>query len=841
MEKISKFFNFNEKQKDISKEWENSKQFHYDVTRKCDFSVDTPPPTVSGLLHMGHVFSYVQCDIIARYHRILGENVFYPIGFDDNGLPTERLVEKASGKKVGKNCSRSEFQDECFNVIHNIENDFESLFKSLGISYDWNLKYQTISKTTEEIVIKSFADLYKKDLIYIKHSPVYWDTEDKTALSQADLEDKEIESVEYFVPFRCSTAGTLVQIMTTRPELIVSCLAVLYHPSDERYKNIKTLKTPIFNNEVPLIADDSVKIEKGTGVVMCCSYGDWQDVEWIKKHNLTPNVTIQDNGQVAHEFYKNTEKEGYLYVKDARKKITEELQKQGLILKQNNILHAVKCAERSGKPIEIINKKQIYVKTLPFKDFLLKCVNELEFKPSHMKIRLQKWIEGLNQDWCISRNRYFGIEIPYYSVKINKNESKSYDFIFPDGIFNTPELVNIQKTEFGYTAEVDKSILKYKVNDDTLDINSKTQIEIHFMYVFDTWFTSSLTPQIAQSAANQDITPFSIRTQAHEIIRTWAFYTLLKSVLHSCGVNDGEQEIAKINKTSYTVSLENLQKQKYLPWKTVALSGWCLASDKTKMSKSKGNVINPVDIIKQYGADVVRLWCSNTQLGTDSAFSEDRLEFAQKFTTKIWNLLKFVKQVEVVKIPDFSSITNETDLWVLEEMKLVINSFKEKMTTMDYFSARKELDKFFWNTICDNYIEFVKIRYYGKKAFIYKDAILTESQLTGIICEQSSAIATTYTLLHGITILYSPFCPFITHDIQKHIPELNYTTTNNINDFLDTLNSIKTNCGNFSEWTKIVEDFRKHIADNNVEAFYNKMVDVNNMPLDIKNYIKRND
>ena len=306
MSQLTKFFEFEKEEKNIHTKWDESAVYKYHKSNN-EFSIDTPPPTVSGYLHMGHVFSYVQCDIIARYNRIVGKSVFYPIGFDDNGLPTERLVEKQTGKKVGINCTKEEFEAECFKVVDEVEGRFEELFRSIGISYDWSLKYQTVSKKTEKIVLESFADLYAKGLIYLKNSPVYWDVEDKTALAQADLEDKDLESSEYFIPFTCTKTGKIIEVMTTRPELIPACVAVLYHPDDTRFIGISTVKTPLFGDEVPFLADETVKIDKGTGVVMCCSYGDWTDVEWIRKHKLTPKPLMQENGEIAHELYKNPE------------------------------------------------------------------------------------------------------------------------------------------------------------------------------------------------------------------------------------------------------------------------------------------------------------------------------------------------------------------------------------------------------------------------------------------------------------------------------------------------------------------------------------------------------
>jgi valyl-tRNA synthetase len=831
MQQLTKFFEFEKKEKEIHKKWDELKIYSYNKSHpENTFSIDTPPPTVSGYLHMGHVFSYVQADIIARYNRISGKNVFYPVGFDDNGLPTERLVEKQTGKKVGINCTKQEFEEECFKVVEDVEQKFEELFRGIGISYDWSLKYQTISKKTEEIVLQSFADLHQKGLVYLKDAPVYWDTEDKTALAQADLEDKELESVEYFIPFQCSKTGKVVEVMTTRPELLVSCVAVLHHPGDKRFKGITTLKTPFFGEEVPLLADDVVKQDKGTGVVMCCSYGDWTDVEWIKKHKLTPKVLTQENGEIHHNFYKNEETGKYLRVVNARTKLVDEMQKHGLILKQNKIMHSVKCGERSGKPVEIINQRQMYIKTIPFKKFLLQATQELEFTPSHMKIRLEKWIEGLNQDWCISRNRFFGIEIPYYTCELN---GKNYEFIFQSGVYKTTELLNVQKTADGYSAVY---------SGENTELKNK-KIDLKFHYVFDTWFTSSLTPQIANNSLKYENLPFNLRPQAHEIIRTWTFYTLLKSVLHASNTNGNGIEIANIDGQTFHVEHNILKKQQYLPWKTVGLSGWCLASDKSKMSKSKGNIVEPLALVQKHGADVVRFWCSNTPLGTDSAYSEDRLDLGKKFTTKLWNTIKFALQNEIPQKPNIGEIVNEVDFWIINELKKAITEYKIFMEKMDYFHARKTLDNFFWSIFCDNYLEFIKIRYYGIKAFIYKDVELLNDKIQKINEEQKSAITTLCIILHGITILYSPFCPFICEEVGLILfKKGGVSKQGSLNDFLqllkntqqlDTERELK-----FQKHLEVVEAFRRYKTEGRLNVFYVQWNDIIvNLPYDISTYI----
>ncbi|MFT4967662.1 MAG: valyl-tRNA synthetase [Candidatus Deianiraeaceae bacterium] len=819
--KLSKFFDFTKKEYVIHTLWESKKIYHFQTNSHSEiFSIDTPPPTVSGQLHMGHIFSYVQADIIARYNRISGKNVFYPIGFDDNGLPTERLVEKQTGKKVGINCTKDEFTAECYETIKDIESKFETLFRSMGVSYDWSLKYQTISKATESIVLQSFSDLYSKGLVYLKNSPVYWDVEDKTALAQADIEEKEMESCEYYIPFSCTVSGKSIEIMTTRPELLPACVAVLYHPADKRFTDVKTLKSPLFSHLVPFIADETVKMDKGTGVVMCCSYGDWTDVEWIAKHKLTPKVLIQENGEMCHEFFQNIETGKFLRTVNARKKTVDALKDKKLITKENKIMHSVKCGERSGRPLEIIHQRQMYIETIPFKNFLLNSAEEISFTPSHMKTKLLKWIEGLNQDWCISRNRYFGIEIPYYVCTHN---NKRYEFIFPQGIHNSQEVGDVQKNSTGYTA-------KYYGDIDEL---KDEVINLEFQYVFDTWFTSSLTPQIAKGSLLAKNLPFSLRTQAHEIIRTWAFYTLLKSTLHSCNTKGDGQSIGKTRNTEFAISENILQKKQHIPWENIALSGWCLASDKSKMSKSKGNAPDPTSLIKKHGSDVIRHWCSSTPLGTDSTYSEDRLEIGKRFTTKLWNCLKFATQNECPQHVDTVKITHETDLWIIDELKKSIREYSQKLNEFKYFHARKAIDGFFWNTLCDNYLEFIKVRYYGTKAFIYKDANLSQSEITTIENDRQSAIHTLYLTLQCITVAFSPYCPFICEEIHQMVSSnKSPNIQNSLNDSMETLHKVKAFSGNSQEWIKAVAEVRKCKQDG-LQIKYNDT----HLPDDIKRYI----
>ncbi len=714
--------------KKIEQKWYESNLYKWNINSLATkFAIDTPPPTVSGSLHMGHVFSYTQADFIARFKRMMGHNVFYPIGFDDNGLPTEKLTEKIIGRR-GKDMPKAEFIAECKKVVFEAETEFEKLFKALGLSFDWSQKYQTISDESIAVAHDSFNDLIQKGLIYKASNPVYWCTVDRTALAQADLEDKEKDSEE--VIFKCKIDGVEHKIMTTRPELIPACVMVLYHPDDARFKAGQMVKMPFLNNEVPLIADEAVKMDKGTGLVMCCSYGDWQDVEWIRKHkkNLIFNTIIDKNGQIGkHNYYRSLEiiiekavkpkDEDFLNIKDARKLAISLLDNPEI----KPIKHTVKCAERSGMPIEIVQTEQYYidfglggngkVNAEQFKTDLLVIVDKIEFKPAHLKNRLTDWIKGLNQDWCISRDRFSGVPIP----------------------------------------DSDK--------------------------VFDTWFTSSLTPKLATN--NKELFPFDLRPQAHEIIRTWAFYTIVKSYLH-----------------------ENT-----IPWTTVMLSGWCLAADKTKMSKSKGNIVTPMPLIEEKGADVVRYWASCSHLGVDTHYNETKFVDGKKLINKLKNVAKFIAPHKQ-KI-DLTAITETTDKWAIAKLNETIVQATKLFQEYNYCGAREVTEKFFWNIFCDNYLEIIKGRIYGEQGYAYKYDKFKNENIEKL---QKSAATTTLVILSEILKLFAPIIPFSTEEIWSELFD-EENSIHKIGNFAKTIN-IQTETTELGDYMlDVIEKVRKYKAE----------------------------
>jgi len=746
--------------------WHNTGVYAWNEAepRENNYVIDTPPPTVSGVLHMGHIFSYTQADFIARYMRMKGMNVFYPMGFDDNGLPTERLVEKVRSIRA-TNMPREEFIKICLDVVREAEEEFRRLFKSVALSVDWNQEYQTISEHTRRISQMSFLDLFRKGEVYRKFEPVLWDPIDQTALAQADVKDEEMPSVFYDITFfvdglkRSNGAREEVVIATTRPELLPACVAVMYHPDDTRYVHLKGHEAivPVFGVKVPFIADDKVLMEKGTGLVMCCTFGDQTDVEWWKRHNLPLRIILDKSGRMNGEALKNlaenhsayerakratfqfAEKLNGMKVKDAREAVIATLRVYEIIRDSKEITHAVKCAERSGAPLEILVTPQWFVKILDKKEQLLEKVRQVKWHPDFMRLRAEQWISGLSWDWCISRQRYFGIPFPVWFI----TESGSQDTkIVVADIEQLPvnPLVDLPK---GYS-------LKQKNADNTFtatqEATGKEVIIIPDVDVMDTWATSSISPQISshgigESAINagrhSKLFPADLRPQAHEIIRTWAFYTITKAHLH-----------------------ENV-----IPWKNAMISGWCLDKHKRKMSKSIGNVVTPVDLIQEQGADAVRYWASTSRLGMDTAFSEDMLKIGKKLVNKIWNATNFASQhfaridTNALSTPandiKQGKITEVLDLWIISRLARTLEKASAEFEGYEYCDARVAVEDFFWKDFCDNYLELCKTRAYCQGGF-------SEAQ-------SESAIRTLYYCLQTILKLFSPFIPHVTEEVWQAI------------------------------------------------------------------------
>lgn len=716
MKEFPKNYNFTESEKKWQKIWQEKQIYAYDknIAKEETFVVDTPPPTVSGQLHIGHVYSYTQTDFIVRFQRMTGKNIFYPMGFDDNGLPTERLVEKQKQVKA-YNMGREEFIKICEEVVESEEEKFRSLFTQIALSVDWSLEYQTISPLSRKISQMSFLDLVQKGEVYRANQPILWDPVDSTALAQADIEDKEKTSFMNYITFKTED-GELLSIATTRPELLPACVAVFYHPDDKRYKHLsgKSAVTPLFNENVPMLADPLVQPDKGTGLVMCCTFGDQTDITWWKTHNLPLRTIITKKGTI--DFPHDIAIDG-LKIKDARTKIIDILKEQNLLIKQEEITQTVKCAERSGAPLEILTVPQWFVKTIDHKEALLKRANELNWHPKNMKIRLENWINAISWDWCISRQRYFGVPFPVWYSKRAGEEGK---LLYAD-ISQLP-VDPLKDLPIGY---------------------SKEEVEPD-LDVMDTWATSSVSPQLSTHGISDDFAvnkdkhdklfPTDLRPQAHEIIRTWAFYTILKAHLH----------------------------QNTLPWKNIMVSGWCLAEDRSKMSKSKGNVLVPEKLLEQYGSDVIRYWSANSRLGADTAYSEDVMKNGKRLVNKLWNAAKFVS-IHFDKLSDEdkktslfdikNKITHEFDQWVINKLVELVKEATNELQNYEYANAMHLTEKFFWAIFCDNYLEISKTRSYDEE----------NKDLKG----QYSSILTLYHVMQTMLKLFAPFLPHITEELYQ--------------------------------------------------------------------------
>jgi len=690
-------------EKEARELWEKNKIYNFNPSSKQEtFSIDTPPPTISGTLHAGHIFSYTHTDIIARYKRMQGFNVFYPMGFDDNGLPTERFVEKTHKTKAHL-LKRSDFIKLCLQETTNIEKEFEALWKSMGLSIDWTKTYSTISDKVRKISQLSFIELYKKDLMYRKSEPSLYCTTCRTSVAQADLDDTQVSTNFNDIEFETEDGQKLV-IATTRPELLPACVAVFYNPKDTRYQNLenKFAITPIFNKKVKILPDEKVSIEKGSGLVMCCTFGDQTDIYWHKTHNL-PFV------QVVGQDGKWTEAAGILEglkFHEARKKIIELLKEANKLISQKKITHNVNVHERCKQEIEYLILPQWFVKILKHKQKFLDLADKIDWKPEFMKSRYKDWVSNLGWDWCISRQRFYGIPFPLWHCNDCNEIILAEEKDLP---------IDPQETEY-----------PGKVCPKCSSSNLKPETDI-----MDTWNTSSLTPQINVNwpEDNAGISmPMSMRPQAHDIIRTWAFYTIVKAYYH--------------NNT--------------IPWNEIVISGHVL-SGKEKISKSKGksNVPGPQDLLKEFPADVIRYWTANGKLGTDTAFSPNQLKIGQKLTTKLWNAFRFCKEHIENYTPTDIDQNNLDNLnkWLLDKFSNTVKVYLSYFEKYDYTLALETAERFFWNNFCDNYLELIK------------DQIFNPEQYSKEVIENTRF--TLYNIGFGILQLFAPILPHITESLYQ--------------------------------------------------------------------------
>lgn len=695
---LDKRYNFKESEAHWQSFWKEHGIYRFDENHPGEiYSIDTPPPTVSGSLHIGHIFSYTQAEMIARFQRMQGKNVFYPFGFDDNGLPSERLVERDAGVSA-HSMKRSAFISLCMDTTRKYEEAFKALWQSLGFSVDWSLQYETISPLSQRISQKSFLDLARKGKAYQKETPVLWCTQCRTSIAQAELDAREGESTFNTLPFEVD--GGELLIATTRPELLYGVVAIFVHPEDSRFQAYigKKARVPLYGHEVPILADAHVSMEKGTGAVMCATFGDSTDLDWYHKQSLPYRRVLEDDGilcaSIPHV--------GGLPVKAARERILMVLKEQGLLRHQETILHTVSVHERCGHEIEILPSRQWFIDILSEKERFLKAADEINWYPAHMKQRYLVWVENLKWDWCISRQRYFGVPFPVWYCKACGAVHLASDEELPVNPLET-----MPKTACGCGC----------------------QEFIPESAVLDTWATSSVTPLINAHWGEPDqkhILPMSMRTQAHEIIRTWAFYTIVKSLYHT-----GQ-----------------------IPWKDIMVCGFVMAKKGEKISKSKGNAsLSPEALIETYSADALRYWAANSRLGTDTLFSEDELKISGRFLTKLWNASRFC----LMHLEDFDGHKPEKllpiDQWIMERSRETVSKAAAALSDYEVGSARQDIDSFFWNDFCDHYLEIVKDR-------LYKPEIHGTE-------ERRSAQFALYQTLLTLLKLYAPFVPHITEAIYQ--------------------------------------------------------------------------
>ncbi|MBU7010398.1 MAG: valine--tRNA ligase [Theionarchaea archaeon] len=686
-------YNPTEMEPRIQKFWEDEGVFRFNKDSKAPiYSIDTPPRTLSGTIHMGHAMSYSQMEFIARYKRMRGFNVFFPMGFDDNGLATERYVEQKHNVNA-KDMKREEFIDLCLKETVIGGKYFRKVWTNLGISCDWTTLYSTIDEHCRRVAQRSFIELYSMDRLERKEDPITWCPLCETAIAQAELEDKTEETLLTTIKFTCN--GDTLPIATTRPEFLAACVAVVVHPEDQRYKELpgKTARVPLFRQKVPIITDERVDINFGTGIVMICTFGDKTDVEWWRDYRLDTRIIINRNGTLNERSgkYKG------MTLPEAQKQVLKDLKEKGLIVKQEKMEHTLNAHERCHTPVEFIIAKQWFVKVMDIKEELIEKGEEINWFPDYMGKRYESWVENLRWDWCISRQRYYGIPFPVWYCK------------------NCGKLMLATANDL----PVDP------VNDDSPGPCECGCSEFEpEMDVLDTWFTSAHTPQIAAQWAEVDsmmdiLFPMSLRSQAHDIIRTWAFYTIVKAMLHHDSV----------------------------PWENAMISGHGLDEHGRGMHASRGNVVLSLDMVGKHSADAVRWWASEARLGEDLLFKEKDVVKGYRLCVKLWNAAKLIS-LHLKSKPEEAKL-REVDKWLLGKLDTVINKATDHLDKYEYSRAKGLIEISFWHDFCDNYLEIVKYRLYGEK--------------------DGAAL---YTLYYGLLTylkLFSPYMAHITEEIYQNL------------------------------------------------------------------------
>jgi valyl-tRNA synthetase len=727
--------------------WDSEGTYSFDksAAKANIYSIDTPPPTVSGSLHVGHVFSYTHTDLIARYQRMLGKEVYYPMGWDDNGLPTERRVQNFYGVRCdptlayqkdfvppfeggdGKSSkaadqipiSRRNFIELCEKLTLEDEKHFEALWRQLGLSIDWSQTYQTISPDAQAVSQKAFLNNLSRGEAYQAMAPTLWDVTFRTAVAQAELEDRDQPGAYHRIGFDGPDGKIFIE--TTRPELIPACVALVAHPDDERYQPMfgKTVKTPLFGVEVPVLAHHLAQKDKGSGIAMICTFGDVTDVIWWRELDLPNRAILGWDGRIvseAPEIISDAKGKDIFAqlagktVFSAKQTIVELLQASGdMVGEPKPITHPVKFFEKGDKPLEIVSTRQWYIRNggrdQVLREKLIELGKTLKFHPDFMRVRFENWVNGLTGDWLISRQRFFGVPIPVW-YQLDADGNPDFEKVITPDIQSLPVDPSSQPPA-GFTE----------------DQRGKPNGFIGEVDIMDTWATSSLTPQLAGGWISDPekyakVFPFDLRPQGQDIIRTWLFSTVLRS----------------------------FQEEGVLPWSDAALSGWILDPDRKKMSKSKVNVVVPNDLLDEHGSDAVRYWASSARLGTDAAFDVGQMKVGRRLAIKVLNAAKFVLSFEASS--DAKEVTEPIDRSMLSALSEVVAQAGKAFESYDHTKALEITETFFWN-FTDDYLELVKERAYSQET-------TPEAQ--------ASAVLALRIALHTQLRLLAPFIPFATEE-----------------------------------------------------------------------------
>lgn len=736
--------------------WEERDIYRYDSDRTASvFSIDTPPPYVSAShLHVGHAMSYSQADFVVRYHRMRGERVFYPMGFDDNGLPTERFVEQKYGIKA-TDTPRAEFVKLCMEETKTTAARYEDLWRQVGLSVDWSQTYSTIDKRSQKTAQTSFVKLLEAGYLRRSRDPILWCVECRTALAQADVEDLERKGRIHKIAFSAVETGEPLVIATTRPELLPACVAMYFHPGDERYSQLAGTfaRVPVFGHEVPIKADHSVDPEFGTGLMMVCTFGDVEDAGKWRQDSLDLRLVLGPDGR----FDESAGPLAGRNIEDARRRTLDLLTESGELLDSTSVRQVVGVHERCSTPVEFQIRPQWFIRIMEHRDRFRARAAELIWAPTSMKRRLDDWIDGLKWDWNITRQRHYGVPFPVWYRLDEKGEP------IQDGVL-LPEL----------------SVLPVDPNTDvppgfTEDRRGKPGGFAGDPDVMDTWMTSSLSPQIndgwavSESGSDPVLSPMSLRVQAFEIIRTWLFYTLVQSEFHFGRV----------------------------PWNTVMISGWGLNEQGKKISKrdleksttQEGfNRYVPDQVITRYGADALRLWATSARLGNDLRYSEKDVKVGRKFTVKIWNVGRFLDLHLVGFDPSSATplpVADRTvvDRWVLAHLAEAVEGATEAFDQYEFMQAHKAASRFFWSVFCDRYLEMIKDRFLDPEK--HSDT------------ERLSAQWTMRDVFRTVLALFAPFAPFVTESLYQHF----------------YANQEKTASIHLSSWPTVAEDWKTDPSD----------------------------